>query len=260
MSSTAIFYPVNNSPWIFRGVFNPQKLWVDAHSTEGIKGISATITGGASQYMIRLGVQTTPNYYYTFNRTGIIFNITGLPHNAVAQSAQLYFTGVIKTNGWAAASFGISLYPWYPDTYTNLTASTNFSTLGVPTASLATPILYTNFATGSTSPRPYNILSLNSAGLSYVSTSGYTAFGLRESTYDGPNIPPTWEAATGGSEKVMYYLTFDMMATANPVKLVIVWDIVPNNNYASGTLVNGLKISKNKAAHYKRESRLETIN
>jgi hypothetical protein len=111
----------------------------------------------------------------------------------------------------------VNVYTSNPTTNNNLVAG-DYSTLG--TTALSTAIDYTNWQVGST----YNAFALNASGLSAISKTGVSKFGVRNVYHDAAGNAPTW------SMNQNYYLQnyFSEDATADngkDPKLVIAYTV-----------------------------------
>lgn len=171
-------------------------------------GNGATDSGTGDEYASGLYSGPTSGLWNTVYRSIFLFDTSAIPDTDIISAATLSFYGFVGTIN----NFSQSIVPVSSNPASNTgLVSSDHSTLG--STAFATGISY-----GSWSTAGYNDFALNANGISNISQTGVSKFGLRCSG-DQSNTEPTWAADTfaiGGC----YYA--DETGTSKDPKLVVV--------------------------------------
>ncbi len=122
-------------------------------------------------------------------RSILLFDTSTLPDDCTIISAILSVYGNSKSDN-LNISPTLNVFASNPASNTALVKE-DYATLG-STPFCDTPIAYADFKTGT--PGDPNAFTLNAAGLSAINKTGVTKLGLREASYDAPDIAPAWIA------------------------------------------------------------------
>lgn len=167
--------------------------WAQAHDSGG----AFAVDNDADAWCIVLYTSANSNYWLSLGRSIFLFDTSSLPDEATISAATLsVMTGSGKNDpaGWAP---DVNVYSSAPASNTAVVAG-DFDSLG--TTPFSTAITYANWAaTGN-----YNDFALNSDGLSAISKTGVSKFGLRNANYDVANSAPTWSASKTANLDVYY--------------------------------------------------------
>ena len=125
-------------------------------------------------------------WYYIANSI-LVFNTAGLPDNAVITGATLDLRGATKFDS-LNISPTINIYSANPASSTSLVAD-DYDSLG--TTAYSTAITYANW-----DDTYWNEFTLNATGLAAISKTGVTEIGVRETTYDVPDLQPIWSSSS----------------------------------------------------------------
>lgn len=182
-------------------------------------GNGAADSGTGDEYASGLYSGPTSGLWNTIYRSIFLFDTSSIPDTDTISAATLSFYGFVGTiNNFSQSVVPVSSNP---ASNTGL-ANSDHSTLG--NTAFASGITY-----GSWSTAGYNDFSLNASGISNISQTGVSKFGLRCSG-DQSDTEPTWAADTfaiGGC----YYA--DETGTSKDPKLVVV-------HAAASTAVNSM--------------------
>lgn len=158
--------------------FGTAETWPVRHDGPGQSKdtLSWYLALGMSAYPI-------PNLWRGLLRDIMTFSLLVIPAGATIQSARFALYGYTKTltGAWTPTE---ALYQSYPLTNNNLVATDYQRLYTVP---LSQAISIPTFAIGA-----FNYFNLNAAGLALLIPQQIVKLGLREATYDAPNIQPAW--------------------------------------------------------------------
>jgi len=210
---------------VFRSLaINTSDTWTDIRNGAGTwatdtqQGPIVNIQGGWS-------------YRWQTNQRSIyLFNTASIGSSSTISAATFGIPGGSKNNQ-LGGSPSINVYTSSPASNTALVAA-DYNPFGT-TAQSATPILYSNWGSSTTS---YHTWTFNSTGIGNVSKTSVSKFGVREVTWDVNNSSPTW----GGT------LNFNMVGnfsdtsagTAYDPKLYVTYTL-PTTAAVTGEIGNG---------------------
>ncbi|MBI2120793.1 MAG: RHS repeat protein, partial [Parcubacteria group bacterium] len=170
----------------------------------------------------------TTDHWNVLYRFYSLFDTSPLPDTDNIVSATLSIKGTSKSNDFTTNSFTWNVYSGTPASNTAI-APTDYAQSHFGTTALSDAISYTNWSTSA-----FNNWSLNASGIANVSKTGVSKFGIREATYDVPNVAPTWQ---DGKVVEIFGNNAEEAGSTNDPKLVIEHTPTPT---ASGFLTNGL--------------------
>lgn len=175
------------------------------------------------------------NLWRQLSRCVILFNTSALPDGASISAAEV---GIVVSSRYRNTSWNLALnlYASSPAFDTDLVAADYTQ---IATTPLSNPINYVD-ATGTL------VYALNAAGLALINLTGITKFGLRDSTYDVPNLAPPW--VDGGNIQIVLktadyspasvYLKVTFTTSAPQVTTDAATNVDENSATLNGTLDN----------------------
>lgn len=171
---------------------NPETASVDGYVSRSVSSeIWSSLTSGAGTGKSDSGTflanyiaaSTTSNQFAILYRNIMLFDTSGLPDTAVVSAATLSIYGASKADSLSAAPDS-NIYSSTPASNTAL-ANADYGNLG--STAFSTAITYSSISTSG-----YNDFALNASGISAISLTGISKFGLRNANYDVANSAPNW--------------------------------------------------------------------
>lgn len=159
--------------------------------------------------------------YRDIIRTIIVFDTSEIPDSATVVSATFSVYGSYKDDG-GSISPTFNIYWCSPASDTELVAGDYDLARWGSTAYCDTVITYANFNVGT--PGEANEFVLNATGLSAISKTGVTRIGMREASYDAPDIDPEMSGGVTVSSGARPW--FSEEGAAYRPKLVVTYDIL----------------------------------
>lgn len=171
-------------------------------------------------YVIYIQSDFLADTYRKIIRGIFLFNTSSIGAGSTITAAVLSLYGIAKTDpaGWTP---NIDIYTSNPASNTALAAA-DYTTLGT-TSQTGSPITYANFTNS-----VYNDFTFNATGISNISKTSISKFGVRNANYDAANTPPTYIASEISSISVSY--AEDTGTTRDP-KLVVTYSSGWTHNY-----------------------------
>lgn len=169
---------------------------------------STAVSNSASANALQMTASTTLNQWSIIRRGVFVFDTSALPDTDTVVSAIFSIKATSKSDTLVATP-GIALTN-VTTTPINTLAASDYS--GVGSTRYATDITYAAYSTS-----VYNDFTLNSTGISAVSKTGQTRFGLKFS-YDIDATSPTWVSGLASTANVQFA---DVAGTVSDPKLVI---------------------------------------
>lgn len=142
---------------------------------------------GGSAAVIRIDSSTAPYQWSRLDRSIYIFPTFALPDGVEILSATLSLWGAAKADGLGITP-DVNIYGTTKTSPGNSLMPTDYSTIS-STAYCDTPISYIGWQIGS-----YNDFTLNADGVSAISSTSISKFGVRNANYDASGIAPVWSA------------------------------------------------------------------
>lgn len=216
-NTTSTFYPDPNVEstsvdGLVRGT-TVNQTWAAKIAETGSDAFDA-LTGDASILMTSGG---TTNQWNELRRGIFIFDTSAIADTDTIDSGTFSLASALIAGATKADNLSITpdtaLVSSAPASNTALVAG-DFDSLG--TTEFATRISYANW---SASDAVYNDFTLNASGLSNISKTGVSKFGVRNGNYDLDAVAPTW---SGSVSSFMRHYYADQTGTANDPKLVVV--------------------------------------
>lgn len=171
------------------------------------------------------------------DRSYVLFNTSSIGSSPTINSATLSLYGdSTSSNSFSYSTFAINVYSSTPISNTSISlADYNKNKFG--TTEFSTSKNYSSWSTTG-----YNEFTFNASGLSSISSTSISKYGLREATFDVPNTTPTWES---GSRIVRFLAkSSDNSGTSFDPKLVVTYtyfntaSVSNANPYANGKLMS----------------------
>lgn len=196
-----------------RRVTGAPEVWAILHASAG----NVAISTGAS-VSAKISSAANSGEWDTIERAFILFDTSSLDDAVSITSATITVSGALKEDTLNITPT-LALVASNPNSNTTL-VSADHTSLG--TTLFATKMTYAAFnASGS------NVFTLNASGISAITATGVSKFGLREGEYDLTGTGPAWSA----SNDATFTVSSSDGATA-PVLEVI----YPTENIAGGVL------------------------
>jgi hypothetical protein len=174
-------------------------------------GYDYAAVGGGQFAIIR--TDDSSNTWDWLGRYICLFTTSSLTAGADISAATLSLFGVSKSDS-LSVSPTINIYTSSPSN-NDVLVNSDYSQIGT-TAQCNTDMTYSNYSiTG------YNDFSLNSSGISNISKTGISKFGVR-SNYDASNTMPTWT-----NYSVFNFGGYFSSETSNKPKLVVTYTAAP---------------------------------
>jgi len=219
ISDSLTFYPDAHSETTsvdgYAFHYQVNQTWATIHDGAG------TTADDASNIISQQIVAGTTAWNYIL-RSPILFDTSGLPDTAIISAATLSIYGETKDNTLTGSPPTVNIFASNPTGNTAVIAGDYVYTRWGTTKLCDTDITYANWLTNAVSPY-WNNFTLNAAGIALISLTSITKFGIRESTYDVPNIAPSW-AATRNEGMNGYSAE---QGTGYKPKLVVTYTVTP---------------------------------
>jgi hypothetical protein len=185
---------------------------------------------GSADVFVDIWFHNVDSQWRQLVRSIFLFDTSSLTSNAVIDSAIFSLRGYGKGDS-SSISPNLNVFSSAPASNTNLVAG-DYDSLGT-TAFCDTAITYSGFSTSA-----YNNFTLNSTGISAISKTGISKFGVRNANYDVSGTAPTW---TSTAEAYFQCFFAEYSGTANDPKLVVTYTIVePSDFYSSRGVGRGI--------------------
>ncbi len=197
------------------------RTWSDAHddSTGDFANDSSTSVncGHGSSVGIH---QYTGGSVFSITRAFLLFDTSPIDNSATVGSTTLSVYGNAKANNKSGSLAVITTSP------ASNTALVNNDIDNVGTTTQSSSVTISSFSTSA-----YNSFDLNAAGISNVSITGVSKFGIREAMYDIPNNAPS---GGGDAHTFVTFYAADTTGTTQDPKLVVE-HVSPNNTPTTPT-------------------------
>lgn len=167
-------------------------------------------------YCVRIVASTTNNQWAILGRSIFLFDTSSLTSGASISDAVLSICSSAKQDGLSVGP-DVNVYSSNPASNTAV-SSGDFDTLG--TTAYATAIGYSSWATGIGT---YNNFTFNATGISAISKTGISKFGIRNANYDVGATAPAW--TSGADSRFRFYLS-ELSGTTSDPRLVVTYSVV----------------------------------
>lgn len=153
----------------------PYTTWADIRD-----GAGTAAAAGSTYNVLNLQAGDIQDKYVGMSRLFFLFDTSVIPAGSRINSAKMCISAFIEDVGLGAPS--VAVVPSSPLSNIDLVKA-DYQNIGTTLYSAA--ILWTDL----TVP---HLIDINAAGLATITPQTIVKFGIREATYDIPNVAPTW--------------------------------------------------------------------
>jgi hypothetical protein len=207
------------------GIADPGETWATIRGRSAGTDAWPSATDDSVLWML---CATTSNQYRSITRPFHLYDTSALTAAASLSAAtkSVYGSSLAYSTGGFSPDLAANIVTTTPASNTDLVVG-DFDQQGT--------VVQCDTAIGvaSWNQAGYNNWALNAAGLTSISKTGITKFGIRENNYDRPNTEPTW-ASGALSQCTCYYA--DQTGTANDPKLVVEYSLSVSLTPPAGSL------------------------
>ena len=210
--TTLIVYPdANPESTSVDGITRRESVnetWSTIRSGAGTNALPSNVDGSIS-----IGSSLTTNQFRELRREVVLFDTSALTADATISSAIMSIKANDKTDNLTLGDgFKLVVVSSTPASNTNLVAA-DFNIANWGSTEFSQRIARSGFTVGS-----FSNFTINATGLSNISKTSITKFGIRDAGYDIDNVQPTWVIDTFSQ---INWDAADTAGTTSDPKLVI---------------------------------------
>lgn len=214
--TTLIVYPdANPESTSVDGITRRESVnetWSTIRSGAGTNALPSNVDGSIS-----IGSSLTTNQFRELRREVVLFDTSALTADATISSAIMSIKANDKTDNLTLGDgFKLVVVSSTPASNTNLVAA-DFNIANWGSTEFSQRIARSGFTVGS-----FSNFTINATGLSNISKTSITKFGIRDAGYDIDNVQPTWVIDTFSQ---INWDAADTAGTTSDPKLVIEYTV-----------------------------------
>ena len=237
-NTTSTFYPDSGNPGATTVDGMAERVGVNQTFGNIRAGLGNEIFNGASEKMVWLQPSATANQYKQLGRSKYTFNTAAIADADTISSATFSVYGVSSNDVLTLNATDRIVYLVSSGGSATTLANSNYENTGTVNFGTFDP----GSGLASWSTIAYNDFTLNASGLTNISKTGVSFFGLRWGADFNNSFTSTWVTDTGDPSRLNGYFA-DQAGTASDPKLVVVHSA---SDVSSKTIIKGKVIFQGK--------------